>query len=242
MSVKGYTPIRTGISLFPVLVTLIPAAVIVGIFISRLNSFRGAIWAGWVITTAGTGLTILFDRHTSTAIWAVILVVLGIGHGLLLNAQNFATQAICKPRQEGAAAAMYAFLRSFGMAVGVSIGGSVFQNVLAAKLRRLGLPEEIAYDAESYVVTLHALPDGSEYKETVLGAYAHGFQGLFTCFCAIAAAAGLASLFIKHYDLNRNLESEHTLEDTAWPLPMGSRSSQVSRVPTPDSLAKRDSL
>lgn len=48
---------------------------------------------------------------------------------MVLNAQNYATQAIAQPRDEAAAAAMYVFLRSFDMAMGVGVGGSVFQNV-----------------------------------------------------------------------------------------------------------------
>lgn len=82
--------------------------------------------------------------------WAGILIILGIGYGLLLNAQNFTKQAICQPKDEASATAMYAFMRSFGMAVGVSIGGSMFQTVMKTKLGQFGLPTEIADDSVYY--------------------------------------------------------------------------------------------
>ena len=220
----NFSPIRTGIALFPVLFSLIPSAIVVGNLISRLNTFRGAIWAGWVIATLISGLMLLWNKHTPTAVWATILVIGGIGHGLLLNAQNIAAQAICKPRDEGAAATMYAMLRSFGMAVGVAIGGSIFQNVMKIKLRQLGLPEDIAHHAQSYILVLHQLPDGLPLKEGVLNAYVHGLHGVYGSFCGIAGLAGLVSILVQHYDLNRKLESEHTLETTAWPIPNGSKS------------------
>ena len=224
ISVRDFSPIRTGIALFPVLFSLLPSAIVVGNLISRFNAFRGAIWAGWVITTLVSGLMLLWNEHTPTAVWATILVIGGIGHGLLLNGQNIAAQAICKPRDEGAAATMYALLRGFGMAVGVAIGGSIFQNVMKIKLRQLGLPEEIANQAESYIPVLHQLPDGLPLKESLMGAYVYGLHGVYGSFCGIAGLAGLVSILLQHYDLNRKLEGEHTLETTAWPIPNVSKS------------------
>jgi hypothetical protein len=122
LSVKS-PPIRAGVCLFPVFLSLILAPVTVGALITRVNNFRWAIWSGWAITTLGTGLTLIWDVNTSTAVWAIILKVLGIGHGLLLNAQNFATQAICLAKDEASAAAIYAFMRSIRMAISVGIGG-----------------------------------------------------------------------------------------------------------------------
>jgi hypothetical protein len=150
--------------------------------------------------------------HTSTAFWTTTLVILGIGHGLTLSTQNFASQAICKPREEASAAAMYAFLRSFGMALGVGIGGSIFQNVMKAKLIKLHLPVPIALNSEAYTVILRTLPNGP-FKAQVLEAYASGFRGVYIGFCGISALALLVSLFIKHYDMNKVLESEHKLQD-----------------------------
>jgi len=155
---------------------------------------------------------IIWDQNTPKAGWAITMVFVGIGHGLVLNAQNFATQAIALPKDEAAAAAMYAFLRALGMALGVGIGGSVFENVMIAKLTEYGLPIEIARNAEAYIKTLWETPHDSLLHQQVLESYVFGLRGTFSLFCGIAGLAGIASCFIGHFDLNKELDSEHKLD------------------------------
>ena len=184
---------------------------IVGGFITRLNHFRWAIWSGWLIVTISTGLVARWGADTPPAIWAPIMIIVGIGHGLILNAQNFATQAIALPKDEASAAAMYAFLRSLGAALGVGIGGSVFQNIMMIKLRQYGLPVTIARDAEGWINQVWTMPIGSPLHVQLIDAYVYGIRGTFGLFCGMAGLAGLASLFIKHFDMNKQLDSEHKL-------------------------------
>jgi hypothetical protein len=60
---------------------------------------------------------------------------------------------------------------------------------------------EIADDSAAYIATLKTLPDSS------------GFRGVYGGFCGIAGLAGTASLFIRHFDMNKVLESEHKLQE-----------------------------
>ena len=213
LAVRGYTPIHTGIALLPVACTLVPGSIATGALVTRLNNFRWPIWVGWAVLTAGCGMTLLYDRGTSVAVWAVSLVVLGLGHGAILNAQNFASQAICDGGDEGAAAAMYGFMRHFGTALGVGIGGSTFQNVMSLKLRWENLPQAIADDAEGFIAQLHAMPDADPSKATIYDAYVFGFRGVFLVYLAASAAAFLLSLLIRHHDMNKEIETEQRLED-----------------------------
>lgn len=79
------------------------------------------------------------------------LVILGTGNGLLYSSLVWATQANSKNGGEATATAMYAFMRSFGQALGVGIGEVVFQNVMRINLRQLDLPKDIASNAEAFV-------------------------------------------------------------------------------------------
>ncbi|KIW63956.1 hypothetical protein PV04_08917 [Phialophora macrospora] len=213
-AVKLYSPLRTGVSLLPILLTLIPASVIVGAAITRTGKYLWAIAIGWVLTTLATGLTISWDRGTHTAVWAVELIILGFGHGLNLNALNTASQAVSKPGDEGRAVGMYAFLRSFGMAIGVGVSGSVFQNVMKSKLRDLGLPTEIATNAEAYLLVLKQMGDTPE-RQTVIEAYVSGFHGVFAFLTALAGLALIIGLFIRHHEINKELITEHKVVDDA---------------------------
>ncbi len=97
---------------------------------------------------------------------------------------------------------MYAFLRSFGMALGVGIGGSVFQNVMKIKLR--ALETSIAGNPEAYLAILR--------PPQRVAVYAYGFHGVFGFFGGLAALAMAVSSFIKHFEINKELVTEHTLD------------------------------
>lgn len=154
------SPFDTGVKLLPAVVLVLPGSVIVSILITRLGCYRCATWIGWAITTIGYGLPILLDEHTSSAVHCTALSVLGLGLGMILSSVNFATQAsVVNDTDSGCAVALYAFIHTLGMTLGVAIGGTIFQNLMKQKLRGLGLDEAIAKNAEGFVKeTLRSLP------------------------------------------------------------------------------------
>ncbi|KAK5625659.1 hypothetical protein RRF57_001375 [Xylaria bambusicola] len=215
-SVKLFSPLNTGVTLLPATLTVTTAGIVCGRLVTRYNNYRWAICVGWFVASLGAGLFLIWPRNNSAAVWVITYLVIGTGQGGILNAQNFATQAMCKKGDEAAAAAMYAFIRQFGMALGVGIGGTTFQNVMTLKLRWLGLPVEIAKQAESYISVLHKMPAG-DYKNKVLDAYKYGFTGLFAFYLGISVVAlVISALFIENVDLCREIETDHQLDDRRW--------------------------
>lgn len=153
-AVKFESPTQSGVDIFPVTCLLLPGSIIISLVTTRTGRYRWAIWSGWVVTAIGCGLLVLFDYDTKTAVWAVILAVFGIGHGMLLTSVNVGIQAVSRVEDAGRAAAMYAFMRTLGMSIGVAVGGTVFQNVMINKLKELELPISIAHNSEAFVQTL----------------------------------------------------------------------------------------
>ncbi|KAI0409318.1 major facilitator superfamily transporter [Xylaria palmicola] len=216
LSVKGYSPLDTGVAMLPATLAVTGAGIVCGRLVTRYNNYRWPTSVGWFIASVGAGLLLIWPHHNGAAVWVVTYLVIGVGQGAILNAQNFASQAMCKHGDEAAAASMYAFVRQFGMALGVGIGGTTFQNVMAIKLRSLGLPEDIAQQAESYISVLHGLPAG-EFKDHVMDAYKYGFTGLYSFYLGISVIALIICLiFIKNVDLTRRLESEHRLDGSRF--------------------------
>lgn len=244
-SVKGLSPTTTGVAVMPMSVALIPTSVIVGMLMTRTGRFRWAIWIGWAILTAGTGLLILLDVQTQTHVWVLIFVVVGLGHGFILMSLNFSIQAMSDTRNVAYAVAMYTFTRTFGMCIGVAAGGTVFQNQVKKHLADLGLlTTGVAADTESFVATLRTLPKSSpEYQNYIL-AYAKSFENVFEVLTAgktsptqfffvranlelrdiphkrttltkrnviVAGLAGLLSLLIRKFSMDKELDSEHVL-------------------------------
>ena len=210
-AVKGETPILSGVSLFPQTFTVAPMAVVTGIAITMLGYYRWAIWAGWIITTLGIGLLYLLDVHTSTVAWIFLNLVSGIGMGLLFPSMAFAIQAASTNKDLAFAVAMFAFFRAFGQAIGVAIGGTIFQNQMKVKLAAYPLlaprASEYAADASSLVQIIKSMQEGIA-KDQLIQSYADSLKTVWAVMCGLAFVALLSSFFIKSLDINRALETE----------------------------------
>jgi MFS family permease len=211
MAVKFKSPIAAGVALLPSLCTILPASAVISQLITRLGRFRWAIWAGWFIATLGTGLVTLIDVNTKTVVWAAAQVVFGLGNGMVLSSVNFGIQAIVRTEDCGRAACMYAFMRTLGMTIGVAIGGTVFQNLMAQKLQEFSLPTEIAKNAEAYIAILKTMAPTDPARIAIIEVYVHGFKAVFQVLTGITGIGLLASLLIKHHDMNKVLKSNYRL-------------------------------
>ncbi len=209
--VKGYTPIIAGISVFPETFTVAPVSVVTGIVVTITGRYRWSLWAGWVLSTSGTGILYLMDVETTVVSWIFLNLVVGIGMGLLFPAMAFAIQASTKNKDLAFAVAMFSFFRAFGQAIGVAIGGTVFQNKLKKEL--LGYPllaskaEEYSRDSSSLVQIIKNLPEGLE-KMQLKQSYADSLKIVWVTMCGLSALALILSLWTKGYDMNRPLETE----------------------------------
>ncbi|KAL8822773.1 MAG: hypothetical protein Q9191_006497 [Dirinaria sp. TL-2023a] len=212
-AVKGESPIMSGVSLFPQTFTVAPASVVVGILVSITGRYRWAIWSGWVLTTAGAGVLYLLDVHTSTIAWIFLNLVSGLGTGMLFAGMAFAIQGSATNKDLAFAVAMFSFFRAFGQAIGVAVGGTVFQNEMKQKL--LAYPA-LAHNAEAYSRDAASLvqiikqfpPDQSSVKAELIQAYADSLKIVWLTMCGLGGVAMIASLATKGLDLNRPLETE----------------------------------
>ncbi|KAK4186954.1 major facilitator superfamily domain-containing protein [Podospora australis] len=220
-SVHFERPTQSGLDIFPVTCVLLPGSILVSLISTRTGRYRWAIWSGWAITSLGCGLLALFDQNTPTPVWATILAVFGVGHGILLTSVNVAIQAISTVADAGRAAAMYAFMRTLGMAIGVAVGGTVFQNRMIAKLQEFGMSEDIAHDSEAFVPKMAAMDPDDPIRVGALEAYVAGFHGVYWTITGASVAALLVSLIIKRHTMNKSLDTRFTLQGAATPMMAG---------------------
>ncbi|KAL8704544.1 MAG: hypothetical protein Q9201_002279 [Fulgogasparrea decipioides] len=210
-AVKGFSPIVSGVALFPQTFTVAPACVVVGVLITVTGRYRWAIWSGWVLTVLGTGLLYLLDVHTSTLAWVFLNLVGGLGIGMLFPSMAFAIQASQTNEDLAFAVAMFSFFRAFGQAIGVAVGGTVFQNQIKMKLSKYpalaAKAAEYSKDASSLVQVIKGMEDGV-VKDTLQHAYADSLKVVWVTLCGSAAAGLVASLWTRGLDMNKPLETE----------------------------------
>ena len=162
-----------------------------------------------MLSTLGVGLLILVDIHTKFYVVAIALCIAGIGYGKVLTSMNTTIQAISEVEDAAMAACMYAFMRSLGAPLGVALCGTIFQNAMSTRLISHGLPESIAHDAERYIYVVRTIGDGAQ-KAAILDSYTQGFHAVFIFLTSISASAFVLSLFIKHFSMNKELQSKFT--------------------------------
>ncbi|ODM18661.1 hypothetical protein SI65_05278 [Aspergillus cristatus] len=203
--VKLFDPLKTGLSSLPMTAGMLPISVIAGILMTHTGRYRWCLWTGWPLTTLASGLLILLDSDTKTAVWVILLIIAGVGHGFLLGPGLFAAQATCSQDDVAVATSVYSFLRSFGMCLGVATGGTMFQNVLKDELGGDGFPAWIATDATAYAQKLRDMQDTGQNpvtRQKIQDDFALGFQAVMALLTGIGGLGFALSLIIKKRVMN----------------------------------------
>lgn len=213
MAVKEESPSVAGIIIMAVNIITFPASIVAGIIMTRQGAFVWVIRIGFCIMTLGTGLFAYVKHDTSMVSQAFIYLVSGFALGFLLPSLETATQAMAKVGSLTHATSTYIFMRSFGLCIGVAVGGTVFSNVFLHALQQRGIPDAkaIAANSEAYANTLKSMPSSSE-KTAILEAYVEGFHGVFYLLVALSAVSLVMSFFIRHHSMDQKLQSGHRID------------------------------
>lgn len=162
----------------------------------------------------GTGLLCLLDVPTSTVSWVFLNLVAGLGTGMLFPSSAFAIQASNSADDQGFAVAFFSFTRTFGQAVGVAIGGVIFQNQIHKNL--LSYPnlapkaEEYSQDATALVEIIKTLSSGKD-KEDLVQAFADSLKIVWAVICGMSVVASVSSLWTKRYSMDLEQGTEQGL-------------------------------
>ncbi|OCK77281.1 putative siderophore iron transporter [Lepidopterella palustris CBS 459.81] len=215
-AVKGYSNLIAGVALFPQTFTVAPAGALAGALLTKTGRYRWSIWLGWILGTLGLGLFCVLDVHTSIPGWIFLNLVSGIGLGFLFPAIATAIQASVASEHVAIAIAIFSFFRSVGQALGVAIGGVVFQNRMLANVRSYPslAPNAALYsqDAVGLVEILRSMPE-NDVRRDLIQAYADSLRIVWAVCCALGGVAFLVSLFTRHYDLAGALDTKHGIDD-----------------------------
>ena len=160
--VLGESATMSGYALFPLLIGVIGSSIISGQIISRTGKYKVLIIVSVAFLIVGSYLFTGMTATTSQLVISAWMLVLGIGIGPTLAAFTIVVQNAVPFTKLGVATSNLTFFRQIGGVVGLSIGGTIFGNVLRdqvpVQLAAAGVPPQVvagfqgsAFDPNSLV-------------------------------------------------------------------------------------------
>ncbi|KAL4770136.1 major facilitator superfamily domain-containing protein [Aspergillus nidulans var. acristatus] len=218
-AVREFGPILTGVALFPQTFTVAPSAIVCGVLVTITGRYRWGLWVGWALSILGLGLLTLLDRHTSTVAWIFLNIPSGLGLGFLTAAIVCTVQASATNKNLTVAVAMVVFFRAFGQAVGIAVGGVIFQNRMRHELLKYSewrdTAEELSRNAAALVTVIQGMHSEGEAsgKNDLQMAYTDSLRIIWAFMAGVAGVGLILSLWVKKYDLNRALRTEQGVKE-----------------------------
>ncbi|EJC99877.1 MFS general substrate transporter [Fomitiporia mediterranea MF3/22] len=217
----GYSPIRSGVFLLPVLVSQTLASFIAGVIVSRTGRYRSIIYIGFGVWAVGCGLLSTVNASSGTVRPVVYMLLAGIGAGQTLQTTTVAAQASVSRRDMSVVTAVRNFVRLLGGTLSLAIGSTIINNSLRAKMSALKIATPAINDIIDDPTVLHPLLSSSSVVspdlagintttvQSILDGYTHGFRAVFILNSVLAAlSVAVAAVMIHHKELTRADEKE----------------------------------
>lgn len=218
-AVKGASPSRAGVQLFPTATTIAPAAAISGIIITITGKYRAFHYLGFVLMSLGCGLFALLDEDSTVAAWVGYQVLFGLGNGMVYNSMIPPLLASLPPSEVATATATWTFMRSFGSIWGIAIPSAIFNDRVNHLVReRLGNAPAIAaqlVNGKAYerATAVFIASLGANVRPIVVGIYVDALKVVWYASIAFAVIGLPICLFVKGLDLSSVLETEFGMEE-----------------------------
>ncbi|KAJ5379112.1 Major facilitator superfamily domain general substrate transporter [Penicillium cosmopolitanum] len=180
ISTKYLSTSLSGIALLAISGLSIAPAAVVGVVLARESQC-----AKWIISGVGFLQFLLPDAQFC--------------HGLLLSSYNIQIQSI--PKEEGTALSTMPiiisnYMRTWGMAVAIPVGGVVFLSLFGRELHLAGLDRELINTAKGYIILMDQVKMPDEYREAIKDAAALALQGTWEVATGVAAVGGISSVVL----------------------------------------------
>nr|POF15251.1 mfs-type transporter [Quercus suber] len=214
-SVRGATPLLSGVYILPIALGLGVAAMGTGAFIGITGLYRPPIYFGWLLMILGYGLFIDLDQNSNWAKLIMFQIIAGVGTGPNFQAPLVALLTRVAQSDVATATATFNFLRTLATAIGIIVGQVVYQNQLVSDQPQLiaslgpdGAAQLGGADAGANTQVINSLPNPQ--REVARGVFAQALQPAWIMYTCFAVAGLVCALFIQQ----STLSSEHTVTKT----------------------------
>ncbi|MGH7142064.1 MAG: MDR family MFS transporter [Candidatus Saccharimonadales bacterium] len=207
--VRGYSAIKSGLLMLPLVCGLLFALITSGRLITRSGRYRIYPILGGLLMIAGLWLFSHITLTTSQLTLSLWMIVLGLGIGPFIQITVLAVQNAVDRKDLGTATSSVTFSRSIGSALGAAGFGAVIINRLnhnlhAALPAHQGSVAISAANLQSGTTSLHGVPP--QVLHTVLTAFSQAFQTVFLLAIPVAAILFIITLRLRETPLRASNE------------------------------------
>ncbi|KAJ3934498.1 MAG: MFS general substrate transporter [Lentinula lateritia] len=260
----GYSPIRAGLFLIPLLVGQTAFSWVAGMLVSYTGRYRAScdfrgtthranarnlfqtiVYTGFAFIAISCGFISTITHNTSKATMVVLMLLVGCGSGLTLATTTVAVQASVERKDMSVVTAFRNFVRSLGAAFSLSVASSVVNNSLLASMIEISLsPSTITTILNDPSILARAssigLPD-----EQALHVLEHGYEAGFKKFFIINASLGVmativSATMVKHKELSRDDDEKLKSEAKAGLKKQEENQDPEAGVQSSELVVKRD--
>ncbi|KAF8869428.1 major facilitator superfamily-domain-containing protein [Infundibulicybe gibba] len=209
----GYTPIRAGVFLIPVLVSQMVVSWTAGVIVSRTGRYRTIIHLGFAVWAVACGLISTIKPSSGKAVLVIYMLLAGIGAGQTLQTTTVAAQASVARKDMSVVTAFRNFIRLLGGTLSLAIGSTIINNSLRGAMTSLSLSPALISTIISDPARLGSPAasglSASTAMEILSNGYTRGVRVIFLLNAALCALATVVSVvMIKHKELTRGDEEK----------------------------------
>jgi EmrB/QacA subfamily drug resistance transporter len=147
-SVREMSALESGLSLLPLVLSLIVSATVSGQIVARTHRYKALIFGSMVLLGLGLFLLTNIRAGTDLPILWLWMIVAGLGIGPSFAVFTLVVQNAVNPDRIGVASSSLTFFQQIGGTVGLTIAGTIFASRFAeelpARLEAAGVPSLFA--------------------------------------------------------------------------------------------------
>lgn len=220
-AVRGATPTRSGVEIFPIATTIAPAAAVSGVLVTITGKYRLYHFLGFALMAAGCGSLSTLDASSSMGAWIGFQLMFGLGNGMVFNTMIPPLLASLPSSEVATATATWTFMRSFGQIWGIAIPSAIFnQRIDTLVQKNLSSFPNIAQllvrggaYQQATAAFIRSLPESDNVRGIVQNVYVEALKTVWYVSIPFAVIGIPIALFVKSYKLTNELETEFGMRE-----------------------------
>jgi hypothetical protein len=194
-SVKGESPIHSGVSTIPLLLSMVILAIPMAVFTQKIGYYVPALLITPILCATGAGLLSTLAPSSNHSAWMGYQILFGFGLGCGFQTSTLAPQTVLPRADVPIGMAMMFFMQQLGGSIFLSVSQNIFSTKLVERLNGVA-----GLDTETIVNTgatdLRSVVPASELG-AVVNAYNYALSRVFIMAAALSACMILGALAIE---------------------------------------------